>query len=54
MNLKTIIENIQDLAMEDMTEDGIHHDDFPDREAEYQLDIVTKIAEHFEIETLDN
>ena len=35
MNFKTINENILDLAMQEMTEDGIHHDDFPDRQDEY-------------------
>ena len=50
MNIKTIKENIVDLAMEEMTEDGIHHDDFPDREFEYTDTIVKDLVEAFEVE----
>ena len=50
MNIKTIQENIVDLAMEEMTEDGIHHDDFPDRESEYVAEIVKDLLEINEIE----
>ena len=50
MNIKTIRENIVDLAMEEMTEDGIHHDDFPDRESEYVAEIVKDLLEINEIE----
>lgn len=49
MNIKTIQENIQTLAMEEMTEDGIHHDDFPDQEFEYTDRIVRQLVENFEI-----
>jgi len=45
MNIKTIQENIVELAMEEMTEDGIHHDDFPDRESEYVAEIVKDLLE---------
>ena len=50
MNIKTIKENIVELAMEDMTEDGIHHDDFPDREFEYTDRIIRQLVEDFEVE----
>ena len=50
MNIKTIQENIVELAMEEMTEDGIHHDDFPDRESEYVAEIVKDLLEINEIE----
>ena len=50
MNIKTIQENIVELAMEEMTEDGIHHDDFPDREYEYVAEIVKDLLEINEIE----
>ena len=50
MKIKTIEENIVDLAMEEMTEDGIHHDDFPDREFEYTDTIVKDLVEAFEVE----
>ena len=50
MNIKTIQENIVDLAMEEMTEDGIHHDDFPDRESEYVAEIVKDLLGINEIE----
>jgi hypothetical protein len=43
MNIESIIENIKGLAMDAMTEDHIHHDDFPDRAWEYQLDIINQI-----------
>ena len=50
MNIKTIQENIVELAMEEMTEDNIHHDDFPDRESEYVAEIVKDLLEINEIE----
>jgi len=50
MNLKTIMENIEVLAMEDMTEDGIHHDDFPDRESEYIAERLKQLLENYEYE----
>ena len=50
MTTKTIIENIEVLASENMTEDGIHHDDWGDREAEYIHDIITGLIEHYEYE----
>jgi len=50
MNIKTIQENIVELAMEEMTEDGIHHDDFPDRESEYVAEIVKDLLGINEIE----
>ena len=50
MDIKTIKENIVELAMEEMTEDGIHHDDFPDREFEYTDRIVRQLVEDFEVE----
>ena len=45
MTIKKILEAIEELAMEDMTEDGIHHDDFPDKEAEYKMEIIKQLAE---------
>jgi len=45
MTTKEIFENIQVLAMEDMTEDGIHHDDFPDHEGEYIESIIKRLKE---------
>jgi hypothetical protein len=48
MTIKEIIENIVELASEDMTEDGIHHDEWPDREFEYTDKIVRQLIEHFE------
>ena len=50
MDIKTIKENIVELAMEEMTEDGIHHDDFPDREFEYTDPIVKQLVKDFEVE----
>ena len=50
MDLKTIKENIVELAMEEMTEDGIHHDDFPNREFEYTDPIVKQLVKDFEVE----
>jgi len=43
MNTKTIYKNLEELAMENMTEDGIHHDDFPDRQAEYIDQIIEEL-----------
>jgi len=43
MNTKTIYENLEELAMENMTEDGIHHDDFPDRQSEYIDQIIVDL-----------
>ena len=50
MDIKTIKENIVELAMEEMTEDGIHHDDFPNREFEYTDPIVKQLVKDFEVE----
>ena len=50
MNIKTIMENIVDLASENMTEDGIHHDDWPDTEWEYVGKIMDELAENFDLE----
>ena len=50
MNIKTIQENIVELAMEEMTEDGIHHDYFPDKESRYVAKIVKYLLEINEIE----
>jgi len=50
MNIKTIIENIETLACENMTEDGIHHDDWSDREWEYTEEIIKELGKHFEVE----
>jgi len=50
MKYKIIQENIVELAMEEMTKDGIHHDDFPDRESEYVAEIVKDLLEINEIE----
>jgi len=50
MSIKKIIEKIEELAMEDMTEDGIHHDDFGDADAEYIHDTITSLIEHYEYE----
>ena len=46
------MENIEELAMEDMTERGIHHDDFPDHEHEYIAEIIANIARNYQIEEL--
>jgi hypothetical protein len=43
MNIESITENIKGLAMDEMTENGIHHDDFPDRCWEYELEIIKQI-----------
>jgi len=48
--MKEIIEQIQVLAMDRMTEDGIHHDDFPDREADYAYDILEELGEVWDID----
>ena len=45
------MENIEVLAMDRMTEDGIHHDDFPDREAEYIAEILEYLIDSYEHET---
>jgi len=50
MNIKTIAENIVELASENMTEDHIHHDDWPDREHEYVEGIINDLLATFEIE----
>lgn len=41
--MKTIFENIQQLAMHRMTEDGIHHDDYPDHEHIYIDRIIEEL-----------
>jgi len=50
MNIKTIMENIVELASENMTEDGIHHDDWPDREHDFVEYVMDELLENFEIE----
>ena len=50
MNIKTIQQAIELLAAEEMTEDGIHHDDWPDRESEYINEIMMSLLESYEIE----
>jgi len=45
MNIKTIQDNIVELAAEDMTEDGIHHDDWTDHEGKYIADILERLLE---------
>lgn len=44
MEIKTIFENIETLAGENMTEAGIHHDDWPDYEAEYIDEIIKELT----------
>ena len=43
MTTKKIYEDIQVLAMENMTEDGVHHDDYPDHEGEYIEEILKEL-----------
>jgi len=50
MNIKTIIENIAELVIEDMRENGVHPDDFSDRESDYIHEIVEKLLKSFEID----
>ena len=50
MDIKTILENIETLAGEDMTEDGIHHDDWPNHDGEYQSEILKRLVEVIEPE----
>ena len=45
-----VITIIEEQAMQYMTEDHIHHDDFSDREAEYIHDIITRLINHYEYE----
>ena len=52
MNIKTIIENIEYLANEDMTEHGIHHDDWSDRKREYALEIIVSLMDNWDIEEI--
>jgi len=44
MTTTKIYEDIQVLAMENMTEDGIHHDDYPDHEGEYIEEILKELT----------
>ena len=44
MTTNKIYEDIQVLAMENMTEDGIHHDDYPDHEGEYIEEILKELT----------
>jgi len=44
------MENIEVLAMDRMTEDGIHHDDFPDRQDEYVGRILKDLLEQYDYE----
>lgn len=39
------MENLRELASENMTEGGIHHDDWPDQEHEYIDEILKELAE---------
>lgn len=50
MHITTIQGNIEELAMENMIEDGIHKDDMPDHEGEYIKSIVDKLSEINNIE----
>ena len=45
MTLAKIFTDIQDLAAENMTEDGIHHDDWSDHEGEYIENIIKDLTE---------
>ena len=45
MTIKTIMENIEELAMEDMTEDGIHKDDMPDHDQVYKTDVLNRLSD---------
>jgi len=45
MTLAKIFESIEELAAENMTEDGIHHDDWSDHEGEYVEDIIKDLTE---------
>lgn len=49
-SIKKIMEEIEVLASENMTEDGIHHDDWSDREHEYIHDILETITSSYEYE----
>lgn len=40
--------NIEELAAENMTEDGIHHDDWTDHEGEYIHAILDDIISTYE------
>ena len=48
MTIKEILEHIDTLASEDMTEDGIHHDDWADHEGEYKIEIIKRLSEALE------
>ena len=39
------MENIEELAMEDMTEDGIHKDDMPDHEIYHVEEVINRLIE---------
>jgi hypothetical protein len=45
MTLEKIFTDIEDLAAENMTEDGIHHDDWPDHEGYYIDNIIKDLKE---------
>jgi len=45
MTLVKIFESIEELAGENMTENGIHHDDWSDHEGEYIADIIKDLKE---------
>jgi hypothetical protein len=53
MDIKTIMENIETLAAENMTEDYIHHDDWPNREWEYVESIMQTLMEKYEVEEIE-
>jgi hypothetical protein len=45
MTLAKIFENIEELAGENMTEDGIHHTEWSDHGGEYIADIIKDLKE---------
>ena len=47
------MENIETLACENMTELGIHHDDWPDMEWEYVESIMQTLMEKYEVEEIE-
>ena len=53
MNIKTIIENIEMLACDEMSENGIHHDDMPDHEGDAVFEILETLAKNFECEDIN-
>ena len=43
MTIKKIFELIREVANDQMTEDGIHHDDWSDLEREYISEIINNL-----------